>query len=445
MKWNTALYDELAWRGFLNQQTSPELFDLYDAWGHTFYLGVDPTADSIHLGNFVQIMHALQYIKRGNKFILIVGGATGMIGDPGGKDAERTFLDKETLASNVEGIRHDITKILDHIGEMLGKQLDVEVINNLDFYRDLSYIDFLREVGKYITVNQMMNKETVKRRIEDPDASISYTEFSYMLMQAYDFYLLYTHHNCRLQIAGSDQWGNLVTGIELINKKTEDTSGDHLVYGATGPLVVDAQGKKFGKSEGNALWVSEEKNSPYVIYQYFINTSDEDIEKYLGLLTLLDQEEIAALLRQHQEDPAQRYGQQRLAFLVTEIIFGRKAAEQSAMITELLWSKEDKVARIATMSDEEMVALAKATWWYNTALSELDNDDQVAPSTIVHYVSASGLCSSNGEAKKAIKSGAISLNEQKITDISYQIQPSDRIQGKLLLLKKWKTYRAIYS
>jgi len=223
-------------------------------------------------------------------------------------------------------------------------------------YTDMSYLKFLREVGKYMTVNQMMNKETVKRRIEDPDASISYTEFSYMLMQAFDFLQLYQSDDCHLQISGSDQWGNIVTGIELIRKKLDKTS-----YGVTCPLILDSTGKKFGKSEGNALWLDPQKNSPYVIYQYFMNSSDEDIEKYLKLFTLLSFDEIQAIIDTHTPNPSLRIGQQKLAYYITMTIFGAESAEHAKLITETLFGEGDTWEAIQTMSETQIQALHQAT------------------------------------------------------------------------------------
>jgi tyrosyl-tRNA synthetase len=332
------------------------VFELYNKGKQTLYYGVDPTADSLHLGNFVGFMHAVQYTKRNNHFVVIVGGATGMIGDPGGKDAERSFLDEETLSKNVQAITKQVETILVHLTELSGYTFSFEVINNLDFYDGVSYIQFLRDIGKHITINQMMAKETVKRRIEDPDASISYTEFSYMLMQGYDFYQLYQDHDCKLQIAGSDQWGNIVTGVELVRKKLDETA-----YGVTCPLILDSTGKKFGKSEGNALWLDPQKNSPYVVYQYFMNAADEDIERYLKLLTLLDFDEIHTIVTQHTKDTATRYGQTQLAYYVVQTIFGKDEADHAQAITSLFFGEQDRLEQVQAMSKKAIKALNQAT------------------------------------------------------------------------------------
>lgn len=310
------LREELEKRGFLYQYTNEEVFTLYDGGQNTLYVGMDPTADSLHLGNFVGFMHAVQWMKRGNHLIFIVGGATGMIGDPGGKNSERSFLDEVTLTHNVQAITKQVGDILENLSLLSGEKFSWEVRNNLEMYEGMSYLRFLREVGKYITVNQMLTKETVKRRIEDPESSISYTEFSYMLMQAYDFLQLYLQKGCQLQIAGSDQRGNIVTGVELIRKKC-----DVEVYGVTCPLIVDSTGKKFGKSEGNALWLDPQKNSPFVLFQYFMNTADEDVSRYLHLLTLLTFDEIGKIIDEHHKDPSKRTGQYQLAYYVTKTVF----------------------------------------------------------------------------------------------------------------------------
>lgn len=350
------LREELEKRGFLYQHTSEALFDIYDKGGETFYFGCDPTADSLHLGNFVVFMNAVNFMRRGNKLIMVVGGETGMIGDPGGKDAERTLLSQETLDHNIEKITEQVGFILNNLQTISGEEFSFEVVNNQEFYKNMSFSGFLREVGKYITVNQMMNKETVKKRIEDPNQSISFTEFSYMLLQAYDYHCLHTQKGVNLQIASSDQWGNIVTGVELIGKKTGDE-----VYGMTGPLILDATGKKFGKSEGNAIWLSTEKNSPYFVYQYFMNTADEDVERYLKLFTLLSLDEIADIVKTHEQDASARSGQRALAQYVVQTIFGKQAAETAEKITEILFGSEERIALLTSMNENEIAALKAET------------------------------------------------------------------------------------
>ena len=423
------LQQELEWRGLLKQATNEKLFELYDAWNQTLYVGMDPTADSLHLWNFVGFMHAVQYMKRWNKLIFIVGWATGMIGDPWGKDSERSFLDEETLANNVLAITQQVDTVLQNITALSWHRFEFEVINNNVFYQDMGYLQFLRDVGKHITVNNMIVKETVKRRIEDPDKSISYTEFSYMLIQWYDFLRLYEDYACKLQIAGSDQWGNVVTGIELIRKKL-----DQEAYGATTPLILDATGKKFGKSEGNALWLSPEKNSPFVVYQYFMNTTDEDVERYLKLFTLLDEAGTQEILSQHNKDASQRYGQQQLAYYITQIIFGKQAADHAQLITNLLFGEQDKMEIIRSMDNQALLALNQATW--STKIDE-------APIRLIDACTLSGLSWSNGEAKKLIKEWSIFINENKKDDIAHEITQDQFINNIVLLRKGKKAYKTI--
>ena len=256
-----------------------------------------------------------------------------MIGDPGGKDSERTFLDEDTLAHNVASIQQQISYLINNIKHVTGENLQAqEVFDNKTFYENTTFLDFLRDVGKYITVNSMMSRETVKKRIEDPDQSISYTEFSYMLIQGNDFYRLFTEHDCKLQIAGSDQRGNITVGTELIRKKASASA-----YGFTCPLILDSNGKKFGKSEGNAIFLDTQKSSPYFIYQYFLNIDDNDVERFLKLFTFYSFEQIAEIMNDHNKNIALRYGHKKLASYITMLIAGKDAADQAEMITKILF------------------------------------------------------------------------------------------------------------
>ena len=414
------LKQELEYRGFLKQYTHEELFESFEQGGKSLYFWCDPTADSLHLGNFCVFMQAVNYMKRGNKLYLIVGGATGMIGDPGGKDAERSFLSKEQLAQNEKAIGLQVENMLSHLCELSGHDFEYEVINNKSFYEGIGYLDFLREVGKYITVNYMMTKETVKKRIEDPDKSISYTEFSYMLLQAYDYYRLYQEHDVTLQIAWSDQRGNVTTGWELIRKKADAT-----VYGVTGPLVLDSTGRKFGKSEGNAIWLSPEKNSPYVVYQYFLNTSDEDVQRYLKLFTLLDEEQIIHIMDKHEQNMSLRYGQEQLAIYVVTTIFGAKEAAEAEIVTNVLFGSDDRMSVIEKMDTDAKILLQKETG--NISVDEGEYK-------VIELATQAWLTGSNGEAKKMIKAGSLYLNEQKIEDASLMVTVST--EG--ILLRKGK-------
>jgi len=420
---------ELEARGFLKQYTHEELFDVYENGWETLYFGCDPTALSLHLGNLVIFMSAVNFMKRWHKLILIVWWATGMIWDPSGKDADRTFLDEATLAWNETAIKSQVQNMLQHLSRQSGKEFSFEVVNNKDFYANMWYLDFLREVGKYITVNQMMSKETVKKRIEDPDKSISYAEFSYMLIQWYDFLHLYQNKDCKLQISGSDQWGNVVTGIELIQKRLDKTA-----YGMTSHLILDSTGKKFGKSEGNALRLDPTMTTPFKIYQYFMNSTDEDVERFLKLFTLLSLEDIDAIVKKHNENPSDRYGQTQLARYVTQTIHGVEAMETAVKVTEFLFGAWDKIEHLKAMSSTDIEAIGK-----ETGLLRIENSDM----SILEALVESWLEASKWDAKKSIAAGAIYLNEEKVTDIGSTIDANQAINGCLLLRKGKKSYKLL--
>lgn len=422
------LKDELEQRWFLYQSTSDELFDIYDKGEEVLYFWCDPTAKSLHLGNFVVFMNAVNFMKRKNKLILIVGWATGMIGDPSWKDADRNFLDDETLNWNVEAIKIQVGWILKNLATLSGTDFQFEVINNKDFYTDMSYLGFLREVGKHITINQMMAKETVKKRIEDPDKSISYTEFSYMLLQGYDFVRLYQDKNCKLQISWSDQWGNIVTGIELIKKIAD---GD--AYGVTSPLVLDSSGKKFGKSEGNALWLNSTMTTPFKVYQYFMNVSDEDVSRFLKLFTLLPLSDIDNIVQKHGEDMAARYGQGQLARYVTETIHGKVAMETAVKVTEFLFGEGDKIDTLKGLSSGEIEAI-----WHEVGSLKITGE-----LSIIDALVDSGLEASRGDAKKSITAGAIYLNEEKVEDIGSIVDGNLAINWCMILRKGKKNFRVL--
>ncbi len=292
------LKQELLDRWLLYQFTNDSLFEKFDKWEWSFYCGFDPTADSLHLGNFIGFMVGIHLMRRWNRYIALTWWATGMIWDPGWKESERNFLSEEILDNNQKKISAQISTILENLKSFTWDNFKYSFVNNKDFYTNMWFLDFLREVGKYITVNSMINKDTVKKRIEDPTKSISYTEFSYQLLQWYDFCRLFKDDSVTLQIWWQDQWGNLLTWTELIRKKY-----DAEVHALTWPLITDSTGKKFGKSEWNAMFLDKNKTSPYFIYQYFMNTSDEDIGKYMKMLTLIETEEVNEIVKKHLQNP----------------------------------------------------------------------------------------------------------------------------------------------
>ena len=419
------LKQELENRGFLYQTSSDDLFTLYEKWNQSLYAGFDPTADSLHLGNFIGFMAAIHFMRKNNKFIAIVWGATGMIGDPGGKDAERTFLSEETLRKNEQAIRKQIWKILKNIEEVTWEKLEYEVINNYDFFKNLSFLNFLREVGKYITVNNMIKKDTVRKRVEDPDKSISYTEFSYMLLQAYDFFKLFNEKWVKLQIWWQDQWWNLVTWIELIRKKL-----DKEVYAFTFPLITDSNWKKFGKSEWNAIRLDKDKTSPFKLYQFLINTTDEDVAKYMKLLTLIPLEEINEIYKKHMEKPELRYGQKILAEKVVEIIHWKQQAQLAKKLSEFLFWTENKFEILTWLNENELQEFVK-----EIGGKKYENED------LLDLLVNTWLANSRWQAKKDIKAGAVYLNEEKISDINQELN----FQNNIILLRKGKKkYSIVY-
>lgn len=422
-----SIKQELEDRWLLYQYSSEELFELLDNWDANFYCWFDPTADSLHLWNFIGFMVAVHIMRRRNKYTALTGGATGMIGDPGGKNAEREFLDMEALDKNQKAISNQITGILQNLTNFTQSDFQYDFVNNKDFYTDMNFLDFLREVGKFITVNVMMSKDTVKKRIEDPNQSISYTEFSYQLLQGYDYCKLYRDDNVRLQIWGQDQWGNLVTGTELIRKKYDKDT-----FALTWPLITDATGKKFGKSEGNALFLDENKTTPYEIYQYFMNTSDEDIERFMKMLTLIETEEIDEIVASHMKSPEQREGQKLLAFKVVEIIHGTKKADLAKRISDFMFGGEDKVEILKSLDIEEGEIFQKAMGGF-----VFENQN------LFESIVDAGLSKSNSEARQSVQSGAILINNNKVSDFKHDIAWDFLENGFLLLQKGKKNFRII--
>ena len=423
------LREELEARGLLYQYTDEKFFDLYEKWGEKFYCGYDPTADSLHLGHFLTFMAAVNFMKRGNTFVMLIWGATGMIGDPTGKSEARAFLWLDQLRHNQEAITKQVGQILENLKKLTGKDFQFKVVNNYDFYKDLSVFDWYRTVGKYITLNTMLSKESVKKRLENTESGISYTEFSYMLLQGNDFVHLYENEGVKLQIWGSDQRGNMVTGTEMLRKKTE---GELESYVMTLPLMMDSTGKKFWKSEWNAIWLDQEKNSPYFVYQYFVNTADADVEKFLRAFTLLEISEIEAIVSQHVEQPELRYGQRQLANYVIQTLFGKDAAQQAEKISEFLFGERDKMELLSAFSVDELQALARETGGCGIQEDEI---------RILELLVLAWVCESNGDAKKLIAQGAISVNEQLVSDIGQKFSRSDAINWVLLIRKGKKNYK----
>ena len=417
--------EELTWRGMVHD-IMPET-DATLAKGMTSgYIGFDPTADSLHIGSLVQIMILMHFQRYGHKPYALVGGATGMIGDPSGKSAERNLLDNKTLEQNCNGIEKQLSKFLDFDSK---KPNGAVMVNNLDWMASFKLIDFARDIGKHLTVNYMMAKDSVKKRLgAEAKEGMSFTEFTYQLIQGYDFLHLYAHHNCLLQMGGSDQWGNITTGTELIRRKLSGKA-----YALTCPLITKSDGTKFGKTEGGNVWLDPEKTSPYKFYQYWLNASDEDAEKYVKIFTFLSKDEIETLIAEHREVPHQRLLQRKLAKEVTAMVHSTEDVERVEQAAQLLFGKATtdslKALDAQTLLDIfEGVPQAEVTA-EKLAADGLSITDALAAET--------GFLKSNGEARRALKENSISVNKEKVTEAKH-ITSSDLICGNYVLLQRGK-------
>ncbi|MBO5375836.1 MAG: tyrosine--tRNA ligase [Bacilli bacterium] len=399
------LFEELKWRGLIKDVSSPELEKKLNDEKITFYWGTDPTADSLHLGHYSSLVTAKRLAKAGHHPILLVGGATGLIGDPR-PTAEREIIAYDTVEKNLNGIKNQVTKIFDG---------NVEVVNNYDWTKNYSFIDFLRDTGKYINVNYMLDKDIIRRRLE---TGITYAEFSYTLLQGNDFVHLFENKNCVLQAAGSDQWGNITTGIELIKKKLGKEA-----YGFTMPLILDKMGNKFGKSEGNALWLDINKTSSYELYQYLINTDDEMVIHYLKVFTFLSKEEIEELEKKNKEHPELREAQTALAHEIIKDLHGEEEFEKALNMSKALFSGD--VSKL-TAKDIEMI-------FKDVEKIEINSD-----MNIVDMLTEKKICSSKREAREFVSAGTISINGEKVTDLDKIISCDMTIEGKYLIVRRGK-------
>lgn len=406
------IYDELLWRGLIKDFSDPALIDKLNNGNMTFYIGTDPTGDSLHIGHFSSFLIATRLKKAGHNPILLVGGATGQIGDPK-PTAERAMITKEEVAHNVECLTKQAKKIF-----------GFEVVNNYDWCKDINFIDFLRDYGKYFNVSYMLNKDIVKRRL---DLGITYTEFSYMIMQALDFLHLYETRNCTMQVAGQDQWGNITAGIELIRKKIGKEA-----YGFTMPLITKADGTKFGKTEGNAIWLDINKTSSYEMFQFFINVEDSMVIDYLKKLTFLSKEEIEEIEREHNIAPEKRRAHKKLAEEVITFLHGHEEYEKALKISEALFTED-----IVNLSAKDIIDNFKDVKQIN--LNKEEN--------IIDLLVNNQICSSKREAKEMVTGNAISINNKKITDIDLIITKSMAIDEKVIIIKKGKKnyYLAIFA
>ena len=412
--------DELSWRGMIHN-VMPGVEEELSKGIATAYIGFDPTADSLHIGSLVQIMTLVHFQKSGHKPLALIGGATGLVGDPSGKSKERNLLSKEILDANIKGISKQLEQFLDFD---CGTN-SAEVVNNYDWFDDFSFLGFIRAVGKHITINYMLSKDSVKSRME---TGMSFTEFTYQLVQGYDFYWLYKNKNCKFQLGGSDQWGNIVTGTELIRRKD---SGD--AFAITTPLIQKADGTKFGKTEEGNVWLDPKRTSPYKFYQYWINSSDLDAQKYIKIFTLLSKDKIHQLIDEHMENPSLRILQKELAKQVTILVHGENHFQLVKNASEILFQKGKTAIEGLKNMDESLFLEV----FEGVPQAEI-NADLIGSLTIVDALSsASNFLKSNGEARRALKENSISLNKEKVNEDKI-ISKTDLIGASYILLQRGK-------
>jgi tyrosyl-tRNA synthetase len=423
------LYSELEARGIIKQVTSPELATELSQAPITLYCGFDPTADSLHVGSLFSLLVMKRFQDAGHRVIAVVGGATGMIGDPSGKTQERSLLDEATLEKNLTGIRKVIERFL-----KLDGPNPARVVNNADWFKGIGYITFLRDVGKHFTVNHMLAKDSVRARLEDREHGISYTEFSYMLLQAYDFWHLYRTYGCRLQLGGSDQWGNITEGTELIrrmNVREEGTATEAEAtpaFGLTWPLLTKSDGSKFGKTESGTIWLSAERTSPYAFHQYFLQTADADVTNLLRLLSFRPLTELEALEARTQTAPEKREAQHALADELTRLVYGEQELAKAIHASKALFSEDVRSLDEATLLS--VFAGAPSLKVTRTRLK-----DGIA---LLDLLVESGLCASKGAARKEVQGGGIYLNNERMSDPMAQATEKNLIAGRFAILRRGK-------
>ena len=413
------LIEELRWRGMI-QDIMPGTEEQLMTEMTSGYVGFDPTADSLHIGSLVPIILLVHLQRVGHKPIALLGGATGMVGDPSGKNEERNLLSEETLQHNLKGVKKQLEKFLDFNGS---KTNAAEMVNNYDWFKEMKFLDFIRDTGKHITVNYMMAKDSVRKRIEG-DSGMSFTEFTYQLVQGYDFYWLYKNKNCKLQMGGSDQWGNIVTGTELIRRKT---GGEAFAF--TCPLLTKTDGGKFGKTEKGNVWLDPEKTPPFEFYKFWINASDEDAEKWIKIFTFLDEKEIGGIISIHKEDPGQRILQKKLADEVTTFVHG---PDSTSTITATTLRVFDNNIPAKDLTADDLLNMAGSNI-FKYASNKIKNGID-----IVSFLAESRIFSSKGEARKTIQGGGVSINRNKVDDAAMTINETHLLHKKYILVQKGK-------
>ncbi len=412
--------EALRWRGMI-QDIMPGTEEQLNKEITSAYIGFDPTADSLHIGSLVPILLLVHLQKAGHKPYALVGGATGMVGDPSGKSEERNLLSEEVLQHNITGVKKQLERFLDFDER---KPNAAVMVNNYDWFKEMFFLDFIRDVGKHITVNYMMAKDSVKKRIEG-ETGISFTEFSYQLIQGYDFYWLYKNHNCKLQMGGSDQWGNITTGAELIRRKT---GGEAFAF--TCPLLTKADGSKFGKTEKGNVWLDAEKTSPYQFYQFWLNAADEDAKSWIKIFTFLSKNEIDDLIRQHNENPSARLLQKALAKEITLFVHGDGGLKQALETTEKLFSNRNTDAESLSEDDlESMEGVVKIDYDFSKLNAGID---------VISFLAETNIFPSKGEARKMIHNGGVSINREKISGFDFFVSTKILLHNKYLLVQKGK-------
>ncbi len=412
------LIEELKWRGMI-QDIMPGTEEQLAKEMTAGYIGFDPTSDSLHIGSLVPILVLVHLQKVGHKPVALVGGATGMVGDPSGKSEERNLLSEDVLNHNLTCVKRQLEKFLDFNPALPNA---AEVVNNYDWFRDMRFLDFIRDIGKHITVNYMSAKDSVKKRLEGENG-MSFTEFTYQLVQGYDFYWLYTNKNCKLQMGGSDQWGNITTGTELIRRKT---GGEAFAF--TCPLLTKADGGKFGKTEKGNIWLDPEKTSPYEFYQFWLNASDTDAEKWVRVFTFLDRREIETLISQHQQDPGARLLQKNLAREITIFVHSEEGYQKALADTQKIFANQSAPAEALSEEDlQSMEGIARFEFPADKVSSGID---------VVSFLAETGIIASKGEARKLIQGGGISVNRKKVENIQLSVDGSLLLHGKYILVQK---------
>ena len=417
--------EELTWRGMIHQMM-PGTDELLKKEQTTAYLGIDPTADSLHIGHLCGVMMLRHFQRCGHKPLALVGGATGMIGDPSGKSQERNLLDEETLKHNVACIKAQLSRFLDFDSDAPNH---AELVNNYDWMKNFSFLDFAREVGKHITVNYMMAKESVQKRLNgEARDGLSFTEFTYQLLQGYDFLYLYEHKGCRLQLGGADQWGNITTGSELIRR----TNGGEC-FALTCPLVTKSDGRKFGKTESGNVWLDRERTSPYQFYQFWLNVPDEDAKKYIKIFTSLEKEEVETIIKEHDEDPGRRVLQKRLAEEVTIMVHSKEDLDMAVEASNILFGKSTKES-LLKLDEKTLLDVFAGVPQFEVAKADIE----AGVKAVDLCVEKAAIFPSKGEMRKLTQNGGVSINKEKLEQFDKVITTADLLDGKYLLVQQGK-------